>query len=98
MGVQWLHDIFAWYEAPSMTASTLDAMHYQLEEGHLCVDFVNTATIQVDPTAPHGYHLSEDQLTDLAALGRWGEQVGALAADEVAVLAAQPPGATHDRL
>ena len=56
-----------------MPAQTPEEAHYHLEEGHLCVDFINTAYIQVDEHAPYGYEPSEDKLTDLPALAEWAD-------------------------
>jgi predicted RNA-binding Zn ribbon-like protein len=83
-----------------MSASTIEAEHYHLEEGHVCVDFVNTAYIQLDETAPHGYLTTEERLgpADLPALGEWGQELGLIPADEAALLTSQPAGAGHDRL
>ena len=69
-----------------MTTATVEAIHYHLEEGHLCLDFVNTAYIQVDPQAPFGYHPTDDKLTDLAALAKWSGEVGVLTPEETELL------------
>lgn len=81
-----------------MTSFSADPEHYHLEEGHVCVDFVNTDSIQVDPAAPHGYQPIDEHLPDLPALGRWGRELGMLSEAEAAVLTAEPAGADHARL
>jgi predicted RNA-binding Zn ribbon-like protein len=79
-----------------MTTQTPEARHYHLEEGHLCLDFVNTAYIQVDPEAPFGYHPIDDKLTDLAALAKWSGEVGVLSPGEVELLKAADPKRIED--
>lgn len=83
-----------------MRAENTGAGHYHLEEGHVCIDFVNTAYIQLDETAPHGYRTTEERLglADLPALGAWGRQLGLIPESEAALLTAQPAGAGNDRL
>lgn len=81
-----------------MTPESAEAERYQLEEGHVCIDFVNTAYIQTDPAAAHGYHPIEERLVDLPALGTWARELGLLPETEAAVLTAQPTGADHERL
>ena len=80
-----------------MTPS-IDPAHYHLEEGHVCIDFVNTAYIQVDPAAPYGYQPTDEHLPDLPALGGWGRELGMLSEAEAAVLSAEAAGAGHPRL
>jgi predicted RNA-binding Zn ribbon-like protein len=79
-----------------MPAKTIEDVHYHLEEGHLCIDFVNTAYIQTDPPAPFGYHVIDDKLTDLAALARWGEQAGVIEPHEAEMVAATNPARVAD--
>jgi predicted RNA-binding Zn ribbon-like protein len=79
-----------------MPAQTTEDVHYHLEEGHLCIDFVNTAYIQTDPSAPFGYHQIDDKLTDLAALARWGEQAGVIEPYEAKFVAAANPARVVD--
>jgi predicted RNA-binding Zn ribbon-like protein len=74
-----------------MTAQTPESAHYHLEEGHLCIDFINTAYIQVDEHAPFGYQPFEDKLTDLAALAEWATQVEILTSHESDLLRAADP-------
>ena len=74
-----------------MPVQTPEEAHYHLEEGHLCVDFVNTAYIQVDEHAPYGYEPSEEKLTDLSALAEWGTSVGLLTPAESEMLQAANP-------
>jgi predicted RNA-binding Zn ribbon-like protein len=81
-----------------MTTASINEAPYQLEEGHVCIDFVNTAYIQLDPAAAHGYHPTEERLVDLPALGAWVRELGLLPEAETALLTAQPAGADHARL
>jgi predicted RNA-binding Zn ribbon-like protein len=74
-----------------MPAQTPDDRLYHLEEGHLCVDFINTAYIRFLDGAPFGYEQVDESLTDLAALGRWSATVGALTPEEAEALPAAPP-------
>jgi predicted RNA-binding Zn ribbon-like protein len=74
-----------------MTTQTPEAKHYHLKEGHLCLDFVNTAYIKLDPQAPFGYHPIDDKLTDIAALAKWSEEVGVLSPRDVELLKAADP-------
>ena len=74
-----------------MPTQTPESTHYHLEEGHLCIDFVNTSYIQVDEHAPFGYQPLDDKLTDLAALAEWGAQMGVLSAQEADLLKGANP-------
>jgi predicted RNA-binding Zn ribbon-like protein len=74
-----------------MPAQTPDNRLYTLEEGHLCVDFINTAYIRVSDGARFGYEQVDESLTDLAALGRWSAATGALTPEEAEALSAVPP-------
>ena len=71
-----------------MPTQTPESTHYHLEEGHLCIDFVNTSYIQVDDQAPFGYQQLDDTLTDLAALAEWGMRMGVLSGEEANLLKA----------
>ena len=73
-----------------MSTTTRENEIYHLEEGHLCVDFVNTAYIQVDEAAPFGYIPTEERLVDLPALGVWGLEIGLFRQSDVDILN-QPP-------
>jgi predicted RNA-binding Zn ribbon-like protein len=81
-----------------MSTKTAEDTHYQLEEGYLCVDFVNTAYILADEAAPFGYQNTEEQLIDLPALGAWAEGVGLLEPAEVDLLREDGPPAATRRL
>jgi predicted RNA-binding Zn ribbon-like protein len=74
-----------------MPTQTPESTHYHLEEGHLCIDFVNTSYIQVDDQAPFGYQQLDDTLTDLAALAEWGMRMGVLSGEEANLLKAANP-------
>lgn len=74
-----------------MSAQTPESAHYHLEEGHLCVDFINTSYIQVDAQAPFGYEVLDDKLTDLAALAAWATQAGVLSPTEAELLTRADP-------
>ena len=76
-----------------MPAQTPESAHYHLEEGHLCIDFINTAYIQVDEQAPFGYQQLDEKLTDLSALAEWARDAGVLTATESELLKqANPAG------
>ena len=79
-----------------MPAKTIEDVHYHLDEGHLCIDFVNTAYIQTDASQPFGYHPIDDKLTDLTALATWGEQVGVIEPQEAKLVAAANPARVAD--
>ena len=81
-----------------MSTSTADNDMYQLEEGHLSVDFVNTSYIKIDETAPIGYTTIDESLTDLAALGAWGVKVGLLQQSEADLLNQPPDKGSESRL
>ena len=74
-----------------MPTHTHEDACYHLEEGHLSVDFVNTAYIQVDAQAPFGYEQLDDTLTDLSALAAWGQQAGVLSPEEAVLAVAADP-------
>jgi len=48
------------------------------EEGHLAIDFINTAAVQIDPAVPHECEMTEETLTTLADVGRWTASINAL--------------------
>jgi predicted RNA-binding Zn ribbon-like protein len=75
-----------------MAAQTPEDTHYHLEEGHLCIDFVNTAYIRFDDNAPNGYEQVDDRLTDLAALGTWGAEVGVITPEDAASVTSATDG------
>jgi predicted RNA-binding Zn ribbon-like protein len=62
-------------------ATTLpEADQYTLNEGHLVLDFINTAYIAFDSDVPAGYRQIDEALTSLAALGAWAASIGVLPA------------------
>ena len=79
-----------------MAIRTTEDEHYHLEEGHLCIDFVNTAYIQIDSSAPYGYQQLDEKLVDLHALAQWGEEVGVIGPNESILVAAANPARVAD--
>ena len=69
-----------------MPAKTSEDACYTLEEGHVVLDFINTAYIEFDDSAPYGYSSTDEHLTDLAALAAWGAGIGLLDATDVSAL------------
>ena len=51
---------------------------WMLEEGHLALDFVNTAYIDHTSAEQYGYHQVDEHLQSLADLGVWGRDHGVL--------------------
>jgi predicted RNA-binding Zn ribbon-like protein len=76
-----------------MATKTCEDACYTLEEGHVVLDFINTAYTRFDDDAPYGYEPVEEHLTGIAALAEWSARLGLLEADEAALLAeAELPG------
>ncbi len=71
-----------------MPSKTSDDCCYTLEEGHVVLDFINTAYIEFDDDAPYGYRFLPDavDLTDPAALANWGAGIGLLDETDVQAL------------
>jgi predicted RNA-binding Zn ribbon-like protein len=58
------------------------------EEGHLVVDFINTASVQIDLADPRACQMTEETLLTLADVGRWTASINALPAPLSACLQA----------
>jgi predicted RNA-binding Zn ribbon-like protein len=69
-----------------MATPTCEDACYTLEEGHVVLDFINTAYVIFDDTAPFGYQQTDEHLTDLAKLAEWGARIGLLEVTDVAAL------------
>jgi predicted RNA-binding Zn ribbon-like protein len=69
-----------------MTAQTPDDCCYTLEEGHVALDFINTAYVLFDDEAPYGYQQTDEHLTTLQALADWGAKIGLLEPSDVEAL------------
>lgn len=69
-----------------MPAKTSDDCCYTLEEGHVVLDFINTAYVLFDDSAPYGYESTDEHLTDLSALASWGADIGLLDETDVTAL------------
>jgi len=69
-----------------MARQTCEDACYTLEEGHVVLDFINTAYVLFDDDAPFGYQPYDEHLTDLGALAAWGAQIGLLEPSDVAAL------------
>jgi predicted RNA-binding Zn ribbon-like protein len=81
-----------------MTTEPHEHTGYTLEEGHLVLDFINTAYIDLDTAGPFGYQQVDEHMNSLADLGTWGETTGALPDNLIGVLRAVPADAELDRL
>lgn len=51
---------------------------WRLEEGHLAIDFINTAYLQIDQSDHWGYRTVEESLHALSDLAAWADQHGIL--------------------
>ena len=69
-----------------MATRTCEDACYTLEEGHLVLDFINTAYVIFDDDAPYGYRSNDEHLTDLPALAGWGAGIGLLEPSDVNAL------------
>jgi predicted RNA-binding Zn ribbon-like protein len=69
---------------------TVQPETWDLEEGHLVLDFINTAYLAPDESDPWGYRTVDESLTDLAALASWASDRAILSAEHIAALQTAP--------
>jgi predicted RNA-binding Zn ribbon-like protein len=81
-----------------MTTTPHEHSAYTLDEGHLVLDFINTAYIDFDASAQFGYHQVDEHMNSLADLGTWGQTTGALPDHLADALLALPLESEGDRL
>jgi predicted RNA-binding Zn ribbon-like protein len=71
---------------------------WQLEEGHLAIDFINTAYLRPDAADPYGYQIVDESLLSLADLANWAEESGVLGEPLINALRTAPEEISADTL
>jgi predicted RNA-binding Zn ribbon-like protein len=66
---------------------------WHLEEGHLAIDFINTAYLRPDASDPYGYQIVDESLHSFADLANWAQESGVLGDPLLKALRSAPESA-----
>jgi predicted RNA-binding Zn ribbon-like protein len=77
---------------------TAQPQTWHLEEGHLAIDFINTAYLRPDAGDAYGYQVVDESLESLTNLATWAENAGVLEAPLVKALRSAPEASAGEIL